>query len=190
MVVNDQIVARLGEAAGAPTGSAVLVDVPVDLIAREPGLAHFKPGIAHGTRWMRDCGDAAGVDHVSVNRERFASLALLFGWIVPNDQQYIYENSAPRRVWSVDHGHFFPQGPDWTTASLATAGAPAPFDGLVQQCGLTSDELERARPPFRKVTDVLIAAAVAAPPDSWGLSQAEREAVAEFIASRRDGLFA
>lgn len=192
MVANDQIVARLGSIANAPTGVPTLVDVPADLIAREPELQHFQPGIAHGTVWLSGCGERAGIDHMAAaeNRGRFAGLAWLFGWLAAGDHQFIYENAAPHRVYSVDHGHFFPGGPDWTTASLAGAPAPAPFSEIITSCGLTTAELEAAKPAYRAVTDEAVGAAVAAPPDDWGLNQSERVALAGFVASRRDVLFA
>jgi hypothetical protein len=36
MIVNDQVVARLGRSIGAPVGSVLLVDVSTDLIAANP----------------------------------------------------------------------------------------------------------------------------------------------------------
>ena len=188
MPVNDQIVARVAEAAAAPTGVPALVDVPGMLIAAQPEMQHLPAGVAHGTKWIPDCSERAAIDHTSEaeNRPRFTALALLFGWIEANDQQFIYTNASPHRVYSVDHGHFFPGGPNWTVATLAAAATPVPSPDLVTNCGLTTAELDAAKPPFAAVTDETIAAAVAAPPDDWGLAWEERLAVAEFLASRRD----
>jgi hypothetical protein len=44
MIFNDQVVARLGTAMGAPVGSPKLVDVPVDLIHLQPEMAPCRQG--------------------------------------------------------------------------------------------------------------------------------------------------
>jgi hypothetical protein len=43
---------------------------------------------------------------------RFASIAIFYGWLGANDRQFIYGKNAPYKVYSVDHGHFFPNGED------------------------------------------------------------------------------
>ncbi len=108
MIVTDHIVGRLGHAVSAAVGAPTLVDVPADLIAAEAQMAHMTAGVAHGSRWIPDCSQG-GIEHVVVpeNRDRFARLALLYGWVVAADRQFIYQNQDPRLVHSVDHGHFF-----------------------------------------------------------------------------------
>jgi hypothetical protein len=49
MVVNDQVIARIGSAVGAPVGEPMLVDVPQTLIDIEPQMNHMAAGLAHGT---------------------------------------------------------------------------------------------------------------------------------------------
>jgi hypothetical protein len=53
------------------------------------------------------------------NRPRFAALAVLYGWIPAGDAQLIYRQTVSHLVYSVDHGHFFPGGPNWTLAGLS-----------------------------------------------------------------------
>jgi hypothetical protein len=79
-VFNDHLIALLGHALRAPVGRPAIVDVPGGLIAAEPEMNHMEPGFAHGTVFVPDCTDGA-VQHVDTpgNKERFASLAVLFG---------------------------------------------------------------------------------------------------------------
>lgn len=188
MIVTEQIVGRIGIGYGAPVGIPALVDVPQTLIDAEPEMAHMSAGIAHGSRWIPSCTQG-GVDHCSTNRARFAELALLYGWTLAADHQFIYENDAPRLVYSVDHGHFFAGSTGWTVDTLNNAPTPEPDPTLVSGCTLTDQELEDARSRLAQLDDEAIAAAVGAPPAQWGITKEERVAVAEYLASRRDTLF-
>jgi hypothetical protein len=188
MIVTDHVVGAVGQLANAPVGEPVLVDVPDELVAAEPEMAHVAAGLAHGSRWIPNCGERESIEHCSSNRERFSQLALLYGWTCASDHQFIYENEPPNRVHSVDHGHFFPGSQNWTVATLKGAPAPVADDQIVRTCGLVEGELDAARRTMR-VGDERIAEAVAAIPGEWGITPDEREAVADFLATRRDVLF-
>jgi hypothetical protein len=188
VIVTEQIVGRIGITAGAPVGVPCLVNGPASLIKAEPEMAHMRSGLAHGSKWIPGCTQG-GVDHCSENRERFAELALLYGWAIAADHQFIYENDAPRAVYSVDHGGFFAGSTGWTAETLANAPAAVPDPMIVTGCGLTDQDLDQARSRLTVVDDEAIAAAVAAPPNNWGMTTDERLAVAEYLATRRDALF-
>jgi hypothetical protein len=160
------------------------------LIDAEPELAHIPAGLGHGSRWIPNCSERLSYEHAAEleNRERFARLALFFGWVFANDHQFIYENAPPRLVHSVDHGHFFPDGPDWTVASLGQAPLPAPDGSIVASCTLTQAEIESGR-PATPPSDALIASAICCVPPDWQLSDTDKVALADFLAVRRDILF-
>lgn len=190
--VNDQIVGRLAEIANCPTGRPALVEVTQTLIDNEPEMAHFTAGVWHGSGFLVGYSESQGnsFQMTAENRPRFASLAILFGWMVPNDPQFIYANTAGQEVASVDHGHFFAGGPNWTIGSLAAAPPAAPDPGVIAGAGLTPNEVEAARVAFAAASNAQIALAVATPPDHWGLTHDERLAMARHLADRRDILFA
>lgn len=186
--VNDQVVARLGIAMGAPVGEPMLVDVPQALITAEPQIQHLPPGIAHGTRFVENCSDRMWIAHQNVpeNRLRFARLAVLYGWASSGDHQLIYPNSPPHVVISVDHGHFFPGGPDWQPPGL-TGAPPADVNHeITSQCALTAAELRTALQELANVPEVAIIRAVAAPPDDWAISPDDRVALVQYLSRRRD----
>jgi len=191
MVVNDQIVARLGDLAGAPVGTPALVAVPQALVDAEPEMQHFSAGISHGTEFIVGCSERQSYEHASesANEPRFAALAYLFGWMHAGDHQFIYENASPHLVHSVDHGHFFPNGPTWDAASLAGAAAPTTDAGIVAGATLSAASLDTARNDFRPATNDEVAAVVAATPLTWGLAEDEGEALCRYLAERRDVLF-
>lgn len=191
MIVNDRIVGLLGVAIEAPVGEVSLVDVPQELITAEPELQHMAPGISHGSLFVDGYTEKEN-SHVvnNHNRPRFAKLAILYGWVHPNDAQFIYQKEEPREVLSVDHSHFFPGGPEWKEQNLNGTPPAAPDHRIVTACGVTDDELRAAAQALEAVTDQDLAAVVKSVPVEWPLTNQERVRVVEFLARRRDQMLA
>jgi hypothetical protein len=189
---NDQIVGRLGRDMGAPVPEVVFVELTAAFIAANPSISYMHAGICHGQILMDTCSEKLGIQHCDVpdNRSRFAAIALLYGWIPAGDRQLIYEKSPPYLVYSVDHGHFFPQGPQWTVATLKTAIAPSPDSGLVTACKLTAADIIGALKGLSSLSSNDIATAVGMPIDLWGLSPIERAEVADYLDKRRAAMLA
>jgi hypothetical protein len=190
VLINEQVIGRIGRALGAPVTDVALVDVPEALVQMEADMSHMPAGISHGNRWIPDCSERAWIQYTDEpqNRPRFALLAVLYGWVVPSDPQMIYENTAPHFVHSIDHAWFFPGGPNWTVDTLRAAPSPVPDATIVSECGLSNDELREAARRLSDVTDAAIAEAVAIPPEDWGISLDERVALAIYLAERRGKL--
>ena len=191
-LVADQVVGRLGDAIRAPVAEVGIVDVPAQLVAESPYLEPFEPGVGHGSLFIPGCHDSRDVAfaYEQENEERFALLAVLYGWALADDRQFLYQKTPPRLVHSVDHGNFFAGGPEWTIDTLATAPVAEPDTWIAIQAGTRGDALRAAIAQLRSVADAGIAEAVAAPPGAWGVSMDERVALAEYLAHRRDELLA
>jgi len=192
-IVTEQVVARLGAKMGAPVGCVTLVDVPQALIDIEPEMQHLPSGLAHGSLKIPDCTDRLGIQYAQVtqNRSRFARLAVLYGWVhVQHDQQVIYPKFSPFLVYSVDHGHFFPGGPNWISHGLRTAPAPSMDPWFDRDCLFSKEERREALEQLNDVSDEDIAQAVAAPPDDWVFPMADRVELAKYLSERRDSLLA
>lgn len=192
VMVNDQIVARMGQLIDAAVPKVALIDVPAVLIANQPEMSHMLAGIAHGSLFIENVTERDNFQHTNVpeNRPRFAKLAVLFGWIGAQDHQFVYSKTAPQLVYSVDHGHFFPGGPVWTDASLAGAAPAQPDTQVSSACNLTEPELRNAIRALHAVRDEALISIVALPPAEWGLTMEERIALLEFLKRRRDNLLA
>jgi len=186
-VFNEHAAGILGVAMGAPVPVPVQVLIPPELSATEPQMADIAPGTAHGALWIRDTTDRQWLAYTDrpYNRTRFALLSVMYGWLCANDHQLIYSNQDPFLVHSVDHGHFFPNGPDWTAAHLATPPAPHAYQEIVAGCGLSTKEIQAAIDALAGVSSSQIAEAVGFPPDEWGVSMPERLALAGFLAGRQ-----
>lgn len=192
-IVNDQVVARLGEALGAPVAPAALVTISEELIAAEPELGHMPAGVCHGTQLIEACRDSDRAaflyTDVPENRSRFALLAILYGWAgCFQDHQFVYPGAPPHLVYSVDHGHFFRGGPSWTIADLAATGPAVVDQTITAGANLSAEEIARGSSCLRSISHEVIAASVATPPDEWQFAMAERVALATYLAERRDAL--
>ena len=189
-IVNDNITARLGFAIGAPVGEPKIVEVSAELIAIEPRLSHIRPGTAHATLFIPDCFDSWELIATSEpeNRSRFALLAVLYGWVYANDIQFIFQKNPPRLVYSVDHGHLFPGGPDWTKLDLMQAPQAELNPDLYNNCNFTPDEISSALRALQSVSEETIIQAVAAPPNEWGLTLDERVTLVEYLTRQQQQL--
>jgi hypothetical protein len=189
-LVADQVVGYLGSLLTAPVPPVVLVDVPGELIQAEPAMAHMSPGVGHGCRWVPGCMDSVHITHAgrTWNRPRFALLAILYGLARADDRQMIYAMDGSGLVYSVDHGHFLPDGPGWTVQALGAYPSAVPDRIIVQECQLRPEELEVAGAALSILTDQALATAVARPPDEWRISLDERVGLAYYLAKRRDEL--
>jgi hypothetical protein len=186
--VNDCIVAKLAALVVAPVPPSALIAVPEELRLATPEMSHLTPGVAHGSRVMEDCNEREAFSHCDAgdNRQRFASIAILYGWLGANDRQFIYGKNAPYRVYSVDHGHFFgPGNPDWTIAHLAAAPAAAPDHDTVAACAITNEQLSAACGNLHDVTAEQIATAVGSVPRGWPVSVDEQVALCAYLEKRR-----
>lgn len=189
-IVNDQIIAHLGTALGAPVGQPKIIEIVPALVELEPKhLAHIPLGTAHGTRFIHDCMDSYTLIATSEdgNRPRLMLLAILYGWVFANDHQFLFNNYPPRLIHSVDHGHFFPNGPDWKIEDLKNT-PKAQLDPYFADCHFTLAELKQGRKALEQVTEKKLIQAVASPPDQWQLTIEERIALVEYLAKRKQEL--
>jgi hypothetical protein len=193
-IVNDHVVARLGELLKAPVGKPRLINVSPELIEMEPRLSHFAPGLAHGTLFIRDCIDRC--DFIGINegenRIRFALLAVLYGWVQGYDQQFLYRRRRPQLIYSVDHSYFFPFNPEtseWNPEILGQA-PQAEVDPYFEPCGLNRAEIHQALQALASVTEDDIFEVVATLPEPWRIKMDERIALGEYLIRRKQELLA
>lgn len=181
--------ARLGLAMGAPVGQPQIVEIGTELL--DVNFSFLSPGKAHATRFIANCfddRDTIKYKNHEENRPRFALLSVLFGWVYSQDQQFIYQKNHPNLVYSVDHGHFFPGGPDWKESDLTSAPTSVVDKKLVSSCGLTNNDIRQALIALKTVTEETIIQAVASPPDEWGITIEERVAMVEYLVKRQQEL--
>lgn len=188
MIFNEHVAGRLGALVGAPIPPIALIEVPQELNDLNPSMSHFHAGTAHGLRSITNVSER--INDISYsqqpeNRLRFAALAVFHAWLLAGDRQFLYQNEPPNLVYSVDHGHFFPGGPTWTTGGLASAPTATLADDLIATCALTKHELSPAVAALNAITAEQIAEAVGKPPSTWGVDLSERIELARYLWRRR-----
>ena len=171
-----------------------LVQITDELIQIENRLATACAGLAHGSRnASTNCSGKLGFGHGDyhrhpMNRLRVASLAVLYGLAFAADHQMIVQLGGEPLIFSVDHGHFLPNGPCWNAAGLTNA-AGATVDGSIQSgCAVTPEELAEPLNRLRALVETDIALAVATPPDEWFFPESDRIAVARYLWDRREAI--
>ena len=193
-IINDRVVAKLGQAMNAPVGEPYLIEISQDLIELNPDFSYLATGIAHGTKFIPDCSDDRelflDVDK-SKNLERFASLAILYGWMDASDHQFIYKKQSPRLVYSVDHGNFFVGNAEWTIERLGRKFSPAKPDRLiVSTYKLKDEDLSPAVNALREITEQMIVQVVCNIPEEWSINIDEKLALVEYLTQRQHDLLA
>jgi hypothetical protein len=189
-LVADQVVGRLAAVIEAPVPRVELVEVPDALLTPGSFLEHFQPGIAHGSEFIPGCTDSFYIQHriEPGNPERFAALAVLYGWTDSENRQYLYAKEAPHLVFSVDHGAFFTGSSDWDVGSLRTSMS-ADVDQLISiPAGLGRSVIRSAVDRLNAATDEVITEVIAAIPAEWGITLDERVVLAQYLGNRRDAL--
>ena len=192
MMFNDHVIARLGSLIEAPVAEVALINIPQSLIDinadRGSQMGHISACVAHGSKLFPNVSDRVdGFAHVGDgdNKLRFATIGVLHSWACCSDRQFIYQTEAPYRVYSVDHGHFFPGGPNWTQATLRNAAPVAVAHDLITACGLTSFELAGVGARLNQVSEDDLATILASPPNEWDVPIDDRAALAALLWTRR-----
>ena len=192
-IINDRVVAKLGQAMQAPVGEPYLIEISQDLLDLDPEFSYLAVGIAHATKFIPDCSERElflDIDK-STNRSRFAALAVLYGWLYASDHQFVYKKQSPHLVYSIDHGNFFVGSPEWTIERLGRKVAPAKPDHLiVSSYRLNDEDLRSALNALREISEQTIVQTVRNIPQEWGINIDERLALVEYLIQRQHDLLA
>lgn len=191
--VNDCVAAGIGALLSAPVPPVTLLSVDQGLFGKDPELSHFRFGVVYATAQMPNLTNRMQFEYSQdpCNRDRFARLALLYGWInVHSDQQLMYLKHDPRMVFSMDHEESIANCGRWVDASLGTVPAATPDNWIMTGSGLAIGDLKFLKPELAAVTDAQIAEVVAVPPNTWGISVQERVCLGKWLVARRDEMIA
>lgn len=193
-ITADCVLAKIGQALGAPVPETGRVEVSPELIAAEPRLRNLpgggamEPGIWHGSRWIdgvHQTGDKRNnaVLPIPENAERYGRLAMYVAWCGGGDRQFVYEDDAPYLVHLVDMGHALPGANGWTARHLDAhvASAPLPADLWAASAfdRTKAESIMNALDPI-----ACIAHAVSEPLDHWSdpiLTMDTRIALAHYL---------
>lgn len=189
----EQVVGRIGQLGGFPVPRTTLLAVPPELardgrLATGP-LAMCPPGPVHATRHLigRDLGRLVPVNSSGRLRQDLIRLSVLFGLFVPEDWQVFSVREPAPGIMSFDHGLFFPGTDAWEQDDLRRWVAGSPAEPALDLLALARIDRREVFAEFRLLetsTDEMVASAVTAAPEEWGIGIDERAVVAAVIRSR------
>jgi hypothetical protein len=186
VTVTEAIIGRVGGLIGAPVCETSIVTIPNDIAGWEfrPGHA-LRPGFAHGSRAVSGVQEDRTLLYVDrdENAVRHAGVFALYDWCFGSDPQWLYAEPEERRLYSHDHGHYLPNGPDWSTTTLQ-AHVDDAHEAPWLRDDLDSNELRRLGDALAGLSRSDIAPALACIPPSWPVTDAELEAVGWFLERR------
>ena len=159
-LITEYVVGKLGEKIDAPVPISTRINLP-DLICeaiKKNDPVYFQnlaAGIGFGNQIILNCGNKSTLNCNSCpeNRERFAKLLILYSWCLAKDHQCIYQTVPPPLVYSVDHGHFFPGGPNWTSQTLSSNLSLQALDPWFNPCNFSKDEIKDAALSLENIND-------------------------------------
>lgn len=188
-LVTEQVVAGVGNLIGAPMCQAAKIDIPAALLpwshgpgrSLVAGLGSATKGLPNAVMEIRGVLDYRAEDD---NRARHAGVYALVDWCFGSDLQWLIHVSDEWRLYSHDHGWYFPpSGADWTVDQLrTTVDQPCPITD--DASGLSQAELTRLADALDEVKRDDIAGVLRNVPTSWIASDTELETLGWYLETR------
>lgn len=191
-LVTEQVVARSGKLIGAPVCEVAVLLIPESL-AGEPigGGELLQPGLAHGSLDVANSdfhkGEAPNHTDKDDNRRRQLAFWVLYDWFWGNDPQWLHDLGDDFRTYSHDHGMYFPDGPDWTAASL-TGVDSAQSRHSFPRPDAVEGHLAELITQISSITTADLAAILENVPASWPVTDRELEMLGWFLQKRLEGV--
>lgn len=187
VIVNEVVVAGVGDLLGAPVRPTALIAVPDTLqewrIA--PGIP-LRGCVAHGSEHLaqaeeNDSFEYRGRDD---NRSRQAQLIALWDLCMGGDPQWLYDLGNEYSTWSFDHGLWLGGDGYWTRESLiASRDIEWPWEESV--AGLDRTSFSAFAHQVEAITPEQVLTVLARVPVEWGTSNEDLETLGWFIYYRR-----
>lgn len=187
-LVAEFVVASVGRLINAPMIRTVIIEISpllagYELLPGKPvaaGLAHASAALEHCDEMGRPNLHARSQDD---NRVRHAAVYALFDWCYGSDQQWLYDIDDDRRIYSHDHGLYFPSG--WATDPgplMRAVDDPHPLPD--SSAGLSPVALEAAAERLEAVTRTDLAVILNQVPAAWPVTDQMLETLGWFLERR------
>lgn len=189
-VAIEMIVAQVGRLIGAPVVDAALMRIPPELLGQEikPGVP-ISSTVAHASLALDQCDELGRPQLIARsqddNRRRHAGVYALFDWFMGCDQQWLYDLSDDRRLYSHDHGLYLPplgRG-YWTEAELSSA-VHLPHVLPDDPAGLSPSGVTVVADALCAVQRSDLVAVLSRVPVSWSVTNSDLEALGWFLENR------
>jgi len=114
-------VSAAGRLIGAPVCDVLPIRIGPEFVGiRLPGGLELAEGLGSGSMEIPDAMQEGDLTHRDQddNARRHAGIFALHDWCWGRDPQWLRLVTDEHKFFSHDHGHYFPQGPNWNEAAL------------------------------------------------------------------------
>lgn len=188
ILVTEYLVSQVGALIGAPVCTVRPIEIPSDLerfqVVNGPEL---RTGIGSASQAIPDAVEIRPhllYRNEDDNARRHAGVFALFDWCWGDDQQWLAVETDEHRLYSHDHGYYFPPGgQNWTPADLE-ANVDQPHELNLPADGLDVDELARLADALDGLAASDVGAILESVPDEWRVSDEDLEALGKYLQNR------
>lgn len=189
-LVNELVVARVGQLIGAPVRPIALVHVDAALVDGYFASGRTVPaGIHFGSELLPEVEETTEIIRVEKdgNAERFPRFLALWNLCMGTDLQLLYHVSNEHQVWSIDHGLWFDSHEgDWTPSLLqAWKDQSWSWPEGRQPAGLSARVLHDVASSVEELSILSLGSVVAEVPVEWGVPDDHLYSLAKFLHNRR-----
>jgi hypothetical protein len=186
VIVTEYLVGSLGALIGAPTCEVAIVRIPNEIVGWEfrPG-ATLKAGLAHASRDVEDAQLLHALEYRQQddNRRRHAGVFAIYDWCWGGDDQWLYCHTEDQKLYSHDHGHYLPGGPNWSEDTL-TAHVDEQHVLNSPKPGLDPAAINEFAGQLENINREKLLPILRSVPTVWAVTDTELEAVGFFLERR------
>jgi hypothetical protein len=192
VLVTEQLVSAAGRLIEAPVRQTAVVQIPEELAGWRYGeFQTLRAGVAHGSLHLEsaDVIDELLYTARDDNARRQPALAALWDWCLGEDEQWLYDVSEDRSIWTFDHGLWLGGGFGWSGDQLEVDVDTAwPWNGSPE--GMDPRAFMSVADRLEAVTQEDLLAVVGCVPLAWDVPQFDLETVAWMLYRRREDVAA
>lgn len=186
VAISEYVVGRMGSLIGAPTCEVRLARIPDEIAGWEFRQgARLEAGYAHASRNVEDAQLLRSLDYRQRdnNRQRHAGVIAIYDWCWGADDQWLYSQTDDLKLYSHDHGHYFPGGPDWSEATLVPH-VDEPHQPAHSTDDLDQNALKGFAVRLEQVDRGDLVPILSSVPSSWSVTETDLESLGYFLERR------
>lgn len=186
VICSEYIVSAVGQLIAAPVCDVRPIRIGPEFVGiRLPSGLELVEGVGSASIAIPDAMQEGDLSHRDRgdNARRHAGIFALHDWCWGGDSQWLRRVTDDDKFFSHDHGHYFPQGPNWNEAALL-ANVDTPWELAKDTAGLELAEINRLASTLESVTHAQLRDVLVSVPAEWGIPDDELEAVGFFLERR------
>jgi hypothetical protein len=187
VVCTEHLVSAAGRLIGAPVCEVQPIRITEEFVGITfPNGLLLAAGVGSASREVPDVVEERDLAHRDRddNASRHVGVFALYDWCWGADGQWSVRTSDDNRLFSHDHGWYFPpEGPDWNEGELVNK-VDVPRELAKSAAGLDLAEIDRVAYALEAVTREHLRSILLSVPSEWAVPNDDLEAVGFFLERR------